>query len=111
MLNLEQFLPADAPLLDYLVHDTRRPEGWKYPKLKDLESYQSNQGLNLGMLKEIEVRELVCGVSSEEEMAATREWVNRMHDMDQSSLPLKWSRWTWRTSRSPIMIHSEWQGS
>ena len=61
MLNLEQFLPADAPLLDYLVHDTRRPEGWKYPKLKDLESYQSNRGLNLGMLKEIVVRELVCG--------------------------------------------------
>ena len=38
MLNLEQFLPVDAPLLDYLVHDTRRLEGWKYPKLEDLES-------------------------------------------------------------------------
>ena len=37
MLNLEQFLPVDAPLLDYLVYDTRKPEGWKYPKLKDLE--------------------------------------------------------------------------
>ena len=37
------------------------------------------------MLKEIEVRELVCGVSSEEEIAATREWINRMHAIDQSS--------------------------
>ena len=85
MLNLEQFLPVDAPLLDYLVHDTRRLEGLKYPKLEDLESGdQSNRGLSLGMLKEIEVRELVCGVSSEEEIVATREWISRMHEMDQS---------------------------
>ena len=85
MLNLEQFLPVDAPLLDYLVHDTRKLEGWKYPKLKDLEKYQSNRGLSLGIMKEIEVKELVCGVSSEEEIVATREWINRMHEMDQSS--------------------------
>ena len=85
MLNLEQFLPVDAPLLDYLVHDTRKLEGWKYPKLEDLEKYQSNRGLSLGIMKEIEVKELVCGVSSEEEIVATREWINRMHEMDQSS--------------------------
>ena len=37
------------------------------------------------MLEEIEVRELVCGVSSEEEIAATREWINKMHEKDQNS--------------------------
>ena len=37
------------------------------------------------MLKEIEVRELVCGVSSEEEIATTRKWINRMHANDQST--------------------------
>ena len=85
IINLEQFLPVDAPLLDHLVHDTRKLEGWKYSRLEDLEKYQSNRGLNLGMLKEIEVRELVCGVSSEEEIAATREWINKMHEKDQGS--------------------------
>ena len=85
MMNLEQFLPADAPLLDHLVYDYKKPEGWKYPKLEDLKIYQSNRGLNLGMLKEIEVRELVCGVSSEEEITATREWICRIHEMDQNS--------------------------
>ena len=34
MLSLEQFLPAGAPLLDFLIHDTRKPEGWKFPKLE-----------------------------------------------------------------------------
>ena len=72
-------------MLDYMVHDTSKPEGWKYPKLKDLENYQSNRGLNLGMLKEIEVRELVCRVSSEDEIAATRKWISRMHAIDQNS--------------------------
>ena len=61
MMTQEQFLPAGAPLLDFLAYDTRKPEGWKYPKVEDLEYYQSNRGLNLGMIKEIEVRELVCG--------------------------------------------------
>ena len=84
MLNLKQFLPADAPLLVHLVNDAKKPEGWKYPRLKDLKKYQSNRGLNLGMLKEIEVRELVCGVSLEEEIVATRDWISKMHEMDQS---------------------------
>ena len=73
MLRLKQFLSADAPLLDYLVYDVKKPEGWKYPKLKELELYQSNRGLSLKMLEEIEVRELVCGVSPEEEIATVHE--------------------------------------
>ena len=81
----EQFLPAGAPLLDFLIHDTRKPEGWKFPKLEDLEKYQANQGLNLGMLDKIEVRELVCAVSSEDEIAETREWIDKMHKIDQDS--------------------------
>ena len=85
MRPIKKFLPAGAPLLDHLVHDTRKLKGWKYPKLKDLEKYQSNRGLSLGMLEEIEVRELVCGVSSEKEIAATREWINKMHEKDQGS--------------------------
>ena len=76
-MNLEQFLPLDAPLLDHLVYD--------YKKLEDLKMYQSNRGLNLGMREEIEVRELICGVSSEEEIVATRKWISRMRGGDQKS--------------------------
>ena len=83
ILTLEQFLPAGAPLLDFLIHDTRKLEGWKYPKLEELERYQANRGLNLGMLSEIEVRELVCGVSSEDKISEVRDWIKNMHQMDQ----------------------------
>ena len=34
ILTLEQFLPAGAPLLDFLIQDTRKLEEWKYPKLE-----------------------------------------------------------------------------
>ena len=39
--------------------------------------------MNLGMLEEIEVRELVCGVSSEDEISEVREWIKKMHQIDQ----------------------------
>ena len=35
------------------------------------------------MLEEIEVRELMCGISSEKEISKTREWIKEMHRMDQ----------------------------
>ena len=28
--KVKDYLPVDAPLLDYLVTDTERPTGWKY---------------------------------------------------------------------------------
>ena len=35
------------------------------------------------MLDEIEVRELVCGVSSEDEISEVRVWIQKMHKIDQ----------------------------
>ena len=83
MLTREQFLPVDAPLLDFLVEDVKNPDGWKYPRLEDLEQYQVHRGLSLDMLQRIEVRELVCGVSSDEEVKEVRSWIQRMQELDQ----------------------------
>ena len=35
------------------------------------------------MLNEIEVRELVCGVSSEDKISEVRDWIKKMQQMDQ----------------------------
>ena len=37
------------------------------------------------MLEEIEIRELVCGFSSEKEIDETREWIKVMHEKAQGS--------------------------
>jgi len=83
MLHKDQFLPAEAPLLDYLVESTRHGDGWKYPRVEDLSDYQDNRGLNLEMLQQIEVRELVCGVSSRDEILHVIKWINEKYTMDQ----------------------------
>lgn len=83
ILSREQFLPVDAPLLDFLVEEVKNIEGWRYPKLEDLEKYQLYRGLNLDMLHRIEVRELVCGVSSDQEIKEVRSWIERMQELDQ----------------------------
>jgi len=82
-LTLDQYLPLHAPLLDFLVEDAKRIDAWRYPKLEELEKYQRIRGLNMKMLERIEVRELVCGVSSAEEILEVRKWVEEMQDEDQ----------------------------
>ena len=58
-LTLDQYLPLHAPLLDFLVEDAKRIDGWRYPKLEELEKYQRIRGLNMKLLDRIEVRELI----------------------------------------------------
>ena len=84
-LRTKEFLPIDAPLVDFLIEDTAGLDGWKYPKLEELKYFQENRGLNLGMLAEIEVRELVCGVSSDQEVDEVHDWVTTMYRRDQAT--------------------------
>ena len=42
--KVEDYLPVDAPLLDYLVMKTEGPTGWKYPDLQDLRRFQDRRG-------------------------------------------------------------------
>ena len=53
--------------------------GWKYPKLKDLKSYQDNRGLTFSVLREVEVREIICGISTHEEIEKFHEWITKKH--------------------------------
>ena len=85
-LRTKEFLPIDAPLVDFLIEDTTGLDGWKYPKLDELKYFQENRGLNLGMLAEIEVRELVCEVSSDQEIDEIHDWVTAMYWRDQANI-------------------------
>ena len=83
MLRREKFLPVDAPLLDYLVESSKKVVGWKYPRMEELEYYQANRGLSLEMLKQVEVKELVCGRSTREEIVEVARLIERMNALDQ----------------------------
>ena len=40
LLQTQEFLPMEAPLLDFLVVDAKKIDGGKYPQLKELEKFQ-----------------------------------------------------------------------
>ena len=64
----KEFLPMGAPLLDFLAVETEGSAGWKYPRLEELRSYQENRGLTFSVLEEVEVREIICGISTQDEI-------------------------------------------
>ena len=41
--KVKDYLPVNAPLLDYLVTDTGVPTGRKYPKLRELRRFQETR--------------------------------------------------------------------
>ena len=73
--KVKDYLLVNAPLLNYLVTDTEGPTGWKYPKLQELRRFQKKQGLSYSVLDEVEVREIICGISSAEEIQLFHEWI------------------------------------
>lgn len=40
LLQTQEFLPMEAPLLDFLVVDAKKIDGSKYPQLKELQKFQ-----------------------------------------------------------------------
>ena len=63
-----EFLPRSAPLVDFLAVGLHSGAGWKYPSPNTIHEIQQNRGLSFQMLKEVEVMEIVAGVSSTEEI-------------------------------------------
>ena len=66
---IEEFLPRSAPLVDFLSIGLHSGAGWKYPSHKLIHGIQQNRGLSFQMLKEIEVKEIIAGVSSAEKIS------------------------------------------
>ena len=66
--SIKDYLPVGAPLLDYLATDTEGHTGWKYPKIEELRKFQQKQGLTYSVLEDVEVQEIICGVSPNEDI-------------------------------------------
>ena len=53
--SIDDYLPVEAPLLDYLATNTEGSTGWKYPKLEMLRKFQQKLGLTYTVLEDVEV--------------------------------------------------------
>ena len=74
-----------APLLDFLIKDCKKIDGWKFPRLEEIEIYQERRGLTLEMLNQIKVQEIVCGISSGSEILEIHQWITEMYKTDQQT--------------------------
>lgn len=86
-LELKDFLPTQAPLLDYLKLDAQRPDSWSLPTVEYLSYLQANRGISMGILGNIEVREIVLGSSSPADIQEISDWMWSKFAEDQLIYP------------------------
>lgn len=82
-----EFLPTGAPLLDFLAVDSEKVGSWKFPSGELISDFRRDRGLSLRMLGEVVVKEIIVGVTSNDEVRETAQWMMRMHDRDQAKFP------------------------
>ena len=87
LTSFGKFLPRSSPLVDYLSIGLHSGASWKYPSVQTIHGIQANQDLYYQMLEDVEVKEIIAGKSSPEEILEIRKWMETHQAKDQSILP------------------------
>ena len=77
-----EFLPEGAVLIDYLSVSQERMDNWRYPPREEITLHRRNRGLSKFMLEDVEVMELVTGVTKPEEIKTIVKWFWDQHGKD-----------------------------
>ena len=86
LTSFEEFFPRSAPLVDFLSIGLHSGAGWKYPSADTIHGIQKDRGLSFQMLKDVEVREIIAGVSSPEEILEINLWMQDQYAKDFSCI-------------------------
>lgn len=92
-LNLKDIIPLEVPLLDLLAVDSQRSDAYKVPSLDEIKLFQKNRGLDflshkpVSLAEPIPVKELVVGVSTDEEILEVWQWFDKQYATDQKIYP------------------------
>jgi hypothetical protein len=87
LVPTDQFLPAGSSVLDFLAVSRERQDTWSILPREEILAYQQNRGLSYKMLDEIQVKEIIVGVSSDEEIQEAVDWFWKNYRMDQDMFP------------------------
>ena len=85
--KFEEFLPAGAPILDFLAVSMEKMECWQFPTKPEIRKFQQNRGLSYSMLQEVEVKEIVVGETSSDHCREIISWFWSNYEKDQKLLP------------------------
>ena len=87
LVPTDQFLPAGSSVLDFLAVSRERQDTWSLLPREEILAYQQNRGLSYKMLDEIQVKEIIVGVSTDEEIQEAVDWFWKNYKMDQDIYP------------------------
>ena len=91
--NVKELLPVGAPLIDFLAVDSERTDSWNVgtfgTKSTIIQEIQETRGLSYQLLDMVTVREILVGITSEEECADINAWALDHWTRDQSKCPTK----------------------
>ena len=86
------FLAAGAPILDFVAADGRRVDVWNVATTGRttslIKEIQHSRGLSWHLLESVEVREIVVGLTSQEETLETINWAKQKQIEDEMKCPL-----------------------
>ena len=85
--TVRNLLPAGAPLLDFLSCTMVRSDDWNLPGRAEVDFWSHERGISMAMLNQVEVREIVVGYSSEQEIEDITSWFWDQYALDQKILP------------------------
>ena len=86
-VNIEDFLPAGAPLLDFLASTMERVESWKFPPKEEIKFYQRARNVSYKLLDDILVKEIIIGETPSEEINSITTWMWEQWEKDQRMNP------------------------
>ena len=86
-ININDFLPAGAPLLDFLATTIERAETWKYPPKEEIRFYQKARSISYNLLEDVIVKEIVVGKTPDEEIKSIATWMWDQWEKDQRMNP------------------------
>ena len=86
-ININEFLPAGAPLLDFLASTIERAETWKYPPQEEIKFYQKARSLSYNLLEDVIVKEIIVGETTDEEIRSIGTWMWKQWEKDQRMNP------------------------
>ena len=86
-IKFEDYLPAGAPILDFLAISMEKMECWQIPTRCEINKYQRTRGLSLRMIQEVEVKEIIIGETSPGKCKEIFSWFWENHRRDQKTLP------------------------
>ena len=83
----EDFLPIGVPLIDLYSLVVQDEASWKFPSQETIVEIQASRGLSYRMLEDLEVKEIIVGRSSAEDIIEAQKWMLGKYKEDQRRFP------------------------